>query len=338
MKKMQRTSCLRIGWMGVSTALHFLVDGLCVCCLYLMSPWLDASWLFTIFLTYNVLAFMTQPLTGACADRALRPHQLLTGAVCLLALAALGVFSFSLAEDFRGPVGCMIVALLLGMGNSLFHVWGGKQTVMLMGNDMRALGCFVSSGALGLAVGFVFSSWWLLAVLLSAMTFLAGVSVRLSGDVLPNGPSHETITRACPPDGAERHPGPVVVWTAVILVAAFVMFRSYIGEVFSSSATKTQTLVLLMGLVSMAGKMAGGWIAFRFGAARSMAVMLLGFVGCFLFRQTHAVVLLSGLFLVNCTMPVTLYWANGLLKGREGLAFGILAAVLVPGYLLAVFG
>ena len=46
---------------------------------------------------------------------------------------------------------------------------------------------------------------------------------------------------------------------------------------------------------------------------------------------------LTGLFLINCTMPITLYWANALLKGYEGLAFGLLAAALIPGYLLATF-
>ena len=32
---------------------------------------------------------------------------------------------------------------------------------------------------------------------------------------------------------------------------------------------------------------------------------------------------------------VTLYLANAVLPGREGLAFGLLAAALIPGYLLA---
>ena len=45
--------------------------------------------------------------------------------------------------------------------------------------------------------------------------------------------------------------------------------------------------------------------------------------------------LFLGLFMINCTMPVTLYLANVVLKGKEGLAFGLLAAALMPGYLLA---
>ena len=36
-------------------------------------------------------------------------------------------------------------------------------------------------------------------------------------------------------------------------------------------------------------------------------------------------------------MPVTLWLANRLLPGREGLAFGLLAAALMPGYLLTDF-
>jgi hypothetical protein len=34
-------------------------------------------------------------------------------------------------------------------------------------------------------------------------------------------------------------------------------------------------------------------------------------------------------------MPVTLYLANVVLPKHEGLAFGLLAAALIPGYLLA---
>jgi len=44
---------------------------------------------------------------------------------------------------------------------------------------------------------------------------------------------------------------------------------------------------------------------------------------------------ITGLWLVNCTMPITLYWANAVMRDREGLAFGLLAAALMPGYLLA---
>ena len=42
-----------------------------------------------------------------------------------------------------------------------------------------------------------------------------------------------------------------------------------------------------------------------------------------------------GVLAINFTMPITLCLANRLLPLHEGLSFGLLAAVLIPGYLLA---
>ena len=87
----------------------------------------------------------------------------------------------------------------------------------------------------------------------------------------------------------------------------------------------------------MLGKMAGGWIAQRAGILRSLAGVLVGVALCILFRGDSVMVLLMGIFLISSTMPVTLYLANEVLPGREGLAFGLLAAALIPGYLMAVY-
>ena len=135
------------------SVLHLLIDGLCVCCLYLIASSFSVSHLVGIFLTYNILAFLTQPMTGLLADRMERKHWMLFASVLLLTMAVLAtsiVISFRVSSAF----GVMLVAILLGMGNSLFHVWGGKQVAVRTGNDMRALGTFVSTGAFGLALGY----------------------------------------------------------------------------------------------------------------------------------------------------------------------------------------
>ena len=117
---------------------------------------------------YNVLAFMSQPLTGILSDRMAHRHWLLLSSALLMTSAVL------LAALLPKM---LLVALLLGLGNSLFHVWGGKQTVVKAGNDLRALGLFVSTGALGLAVNMVFRSWPLLYVLLLTYVLLAVIYV-----------------------------------------------------------------------------------------------------------------------------------------------------------------
>lgn len=130
---------------------------------------------------------------------------------------------------------------------------------------------------------------------------------------------------------------PVTVWTLVVALMLFVGYRSFAGEVFSSGITKSQSLVLIIGTTAMLGKMAGGWIARWMGILKSLMLILAGVALCFLFRSNLVWVLLLGIFLMNCTMPITLYLANLLLPKREGLAFGLLAAALIPGWLLATY-
>ena len=109
---------------GICSALHFLVDGLCACQLYLLSAAMPAMQLVAVFLTYNLLAFLTQPFTGMWIDTMRRKHWMLLAANVLLAVA---VLLSSLVITFGGEgsfeKGAMLVAVLLGTGNSLFPAW-----------------------------------------------------------------------------------------------------------------------------------------------------------------------------------------------------------------------
>lgn len=305
------------------SVLHLLVDGLCVCCLYLIASSLSASHLVGIFLTYNILAFLTQPLTGLWADRIERRHWMLLASVILLTMAVLAtsiVINFGLST-----MGMMVVVVLLGMGNSLFHVWGGKQVAVTTGNDMRALGAFVSTGAFGLALGFIFFSWPLLYVALLSISVLSTAYVHLdlkAGISVNNQEVEHRFSR-------------MFIWVSLLVLMLVVMLRSLVGETFTGGISRTSSLVLLIGLLSMLGKMTGGWIAHHLGIVRMLALVVVLVAVCLVFRGQEMVMPLVGLFAVNCTMPVTLYLANVVLPKQEGLAFGLLAAALIPGYLLA---
>ncbi len=339
---------------GLSSVQHFLVDGLCICCMFLLMGM--CSGYFGAYgdrvgmgavLTYNVLAFMSQPLTGLMADRLKARHSLLivSSFLLTLAVATASLIPMLLAsgrnamEDGLGEWLLMVVAVLLGAGNSLFHVWGGKQTVVKVGNDIRALGVFVSTGALGLAVGLVCCSWGLLYGLLLAIVVVSIVYVRWEDQGNRSLDLSKTYQRPAPmiPFISRSWLTPERVWLIVVSLMLFVAYRSFAGEVFSKGITKSQMLILTIGFVSMLGKVAGGWIALRMGILKSLAVVLAGVALCIVFRGDSVMVLLVGIFLMNCTMPVTLFLANDVLPGREGLAFGLLAAALIPGYLMAVY-
>ena len=310
---------------------HFLVDALCVCCLFQMAAQGGAVPLLGVFMLYNVLAFLTQPLTGMLADRVARRQLLLVASVALLSAAVLT--AAVAAATTRGSVyqlsgiAMYAVATLLGMGNSLFHVWGGKQVAVATDNDMRALGAFVSTGAFGLAVGVALHSWLLLIVLLAAL--VATATVAITTDTTAGGAA-TTVRRTL---------SPAAVWGSVLLLMGVVMLRSLVGEVFSASIVRGAVAVtLLIGAVAMAGKMAGGWLARSMGIVPSMSIVVAAVVVCLLTQGMATAVPWIGLLTVNLTMAVTLYLANIVMPRREGLAFGLLAAALMPGYLLAMYG
>ena len=312
---------------SIATVLHFLVDGLCVCALYLMVGTVDGADLLPLFLTYNILAFMTQPLTGWWIDRCKCKHAALLVAIGFLALAV--AFQVAVASWWQfSPFQIIISAFLLGMGNSFFHVWGGKLTALVTGNDMRGLGIFVSSGVLGLTIGVLYASWWLLAGLLLLLTILGAIVLHLP---VAFAEGYVTDLRPLPSPGRKA-----IVWLLAILV--FVLLRSFVGEVVSVGVEKSSAVLLLLAVTAMIGKAGGGWLARWCGIGRAIVACLGVTAACLMFRDADRVPLLPvllGVFAINCTMPMTLHLANRSLPLREGLAFGLLAAVLIPGNMLA---
>ena len=323
-----------IKMMFLCSVLHLLVDGLCVCCLYLIALSLSASHLVGIFLTYNILAFLTQPLTGLWADRMERRHWMLLASVILLTMAVLAT---SIVINLGLSTVRMIVVIFLGMGNSLFHVWGGKQVAVTTGNDMRALGAFVSTGAFGLALGFVFFSWPLLYAALLSICVLSTAYVHLDLQAAISArPWSLAQTRTVNNQEVERRFSKMFIWVSLLVLMLVVMLRSLVGETFTGEIPRTSSLVLLIGFLSMLGKMAGGWAAHHLGIVKTLVLVVVLVAVCLVFRSQEVVMPLMGLIAVNCTMPVTLYLANVVLPKQEGLAFGLLAAALIPGYLLVV--
>lgn len=312
---------------GCASAMHFLVDALCVCSLYLLLDPLPLATVVSVIVIYNVLAFLTQPLTGLLADSVRRPYLLLFISILFLAFAVLLSAIVVMTRAGEMPV-LYAVASLLGLGNSFFHVWGGKQVTLKTCNDIRSLGVFVSTGAMGLAVGYVFYSWLLLCLLLMLLNVLALVYVRREDR--RNG--YNSGNRD---DDEKVFSLPLVLLFVVLLMVA-VMLRSLVGECFTSDGVVSgNAMTLLVGVVAMQGKIAGGWLARGLGWVKSLALILLGVLVCWFMRGQGIALALVGLFVVNCSMPITLWLANVVLKGREGLAFGLLAAALIPGYLIS---
>lgn len=321
-------------------AMHLMVDALCACSMCLLATQYGTANILTLYVLYNVAAFLTQPLSGHVADR-MRSDRFAVS-FCLM----LAIYVFAMAWGLKGShdgdsIQLQCMAVLLGLGNSCFHVWAGRHTALRTDNDIRWLGVFVSTGAVGLSVGTVFSSWVLAWGLLIAIIIFALLYLQYERDLplVRNDnvtPLHEMLNRSL---AGNRHAnvktGMAIICVLVVALMALVSVRSLVGGMLSQPLHKAQSLVLTAGMVTMCGKIAGGWIARAIGLTTTLFLAAAVTALCAVFCRDNMLAATVGLFAINCTMPLTLYLINVAMQGKEGLAFGLLAASLMPAYLLA---
>ena len=95
---------------------HFLVDGVCAAAIFgALGQDMD---LMLAALIYNTLAFSTQGLVGLLTDR-LRRQEYVTALSCVAVILGYAL-----------PLPGLLRVILIGAGNSVFHVGGGTMTLL----------------------------------------------------------------------------------------------------------------------------------------------------------------------------------------------------------------
>ena len=312
--------------------LHLLVDGVCACGLMMTTCQIVSDFeAYGIIVLYDVLAFGTQPLTGRWVDtNDENPHDLKLAMALLVGGSLISLFHVS--WNF---LAAMTGIILLGLGNSLFHVYGGKYVAVTSHNDIRVMGVFVSTGSVGLALGLGFSSPMLLAVFILTLLALSVLHLRyaeaLIGTPLPFYTEEAKRTSLQPLSVI-----PILYLSCLMLVVAG---RSFIGESVPTLRTTIHSMgmpltMVAVSVIVMTGKAAGGFLSKKWGVQNVFCASLLLSAAVFLMCPWHDTFVLITLLLINISMPCTLYLATKAVPRREGLVFGLLAMVLLPGYLL----
>lgn len=285
------------------TLQHFAVDGICGATLaaYAVNePYLEP--IIYYFGLYNLIAFGTQFLIGYLLDK--KSNFLPPAPIISLALLTLGTFS---------GLGILNQVVLIGLGNSLFHVAIGS-VVLRRYDTYKELGIFVSSGAIGLALGlnlFVDEKIFVLIYAVATAIIFRRNLIREQIDA---------------PE-LSRKKIPALPWNVagicVILLLGCVVLRSFGGG--NSSAE----YVMLFPCIFAAGKILGGICCDRIGYKNTIGlIFIVGFLSL-QWSGLIAAVILTLTF--NMTMPLTLrlvHWCN---PNYPGLMFGLAAGCLLPG-------
>ncbi len=283
------------------TLFHFAVDGVCAASMMAYAA-MEPEWERAVFFfaLYNITAFGGQWVAGLSLDR--QP------AWTVLALAATPVLLGMGCVQGFGPAA---QAVLLGLGNCIFHAAGGRW-VLVRSATFSAPGFFVSSGAVGLALG--------LAGMVAAPPFLILSAACAAGSIIL---LRRYAFNEKPPAGHQPPPRNAALFCCALLLLGAVSLRGLGGS--GSNAE----YALLFPCVFAAGKCLGGLLCDKIGYRNTvLAVFLLCFAALQIPGPASAL-LLS--FAFNMTMPLTLRLVHWCFPEYPGMMFGLAAGCLLPG-------
>lgn len=304
---------LRIGCgVVLFTLLHFLVDGICSLVIFSALYNNDYNRCLVIFLVYNFLAFLTQPLVGLLIDKYNYPRLFLIIAVGFIMIGII-------LKAWYLPS-----SILLGIGNSFFHISGGKYVTEKTNNNIALLGLFVSTGAIGLVLGQRYYTN-LLLIIFSVLTNIIMFILIFSEE--KEELKSFTIT---------KYPLGIKYFIILFALIVTVMIRSFVGKICIIDFKTSNLIFLLIGIMTAGGKALGGVMSKYLGITKTIIIsMVISFITLVFFNDNLYLTLL-GIIAFNTTMPITLWYMNKMLNKKLGFAFGILAACLIPGYLLGM--
>lgn len=284
----------------VNAVAHFCVDGLCASVLFGCLPESAMS----LIIIYNTLAFTTQCIVGLIADR-LKEQRWAE----LLSV-------ISVAAGWFVPLSPVIKVILIGLGNSLFHVTGGVMTLKRSGGKALELGIFVAPGALGLTLGVL---WPTLGNVFAFVLIVCGILAAILE------PKTQEDSIKVQKEGVD--------WVVLVLLTLAVAVRAVGGTAVTFSWKTDAALSICMTVFIVAGKMLGGFFCDRTGPLVTALISIIPASVLIAFFSDLMIPSLIGQLAVNLTMPVTLWLMYLCIPDSPGLAFGLAASALLPGTL-----
>ena len=273
---------------------HFLVDGLCAATVYGQIGQNRAL----LLLLYNTLAFSTQCLVGLWADTMRRVRYLEAVSALLL------------VSGYILPVSGLIKIILIGAGNSGFHVAGGVMTLRESKGKAAKLGVFVSPGAIGLMLGALYPN---LGAVFAAL-LVAAVGIVVVKEKETDAPSESVAMQT----GKTAAQAPELL--PVLLLTSAVAVRAIGGSAVHFPWKHGAAGALLMTAFVAGGKTAGGYLCDSIGYQKAALFSLIPASILIAFCSSWAVPSLLGQFALNLTMPVTLWLLYRIMPDSPGLS------------------
>jgi hypothetical protein len=308
---------------------HMCVDMLCIFSMtYFMSKITSGSKILAYMTLYNFLAFATQMLFGTVTDKINKNAEMIYLGYFLTLIGSMAVVTLS-------PYGIV----LLGLGNSLYHVGAGTQ-VMQHTEKLSPLGVFVSTGAIGVGVGAHMGSHIAMSMSTVVIFIIAFAYVLLMLELVRT-------------DMIEQYENRLLVNInfngKIILACCFitVVIRGYLGVYTAYNLSAPESIAypwLISAICLMLGKALGGIVSDKLSASMTAILSLvaafilsIGYLRYLNISNIKAYnMIMTWVVMYNMTMPITLYYIKEQLPLARGTAFGLTTMALFMGYLIGV--
>ena len=340
--------------LSVYSIAHFTVDFSCAFLLFRLvhiNAIPNERVVFT-FILYNCLAFGLEFLIGLffnarTARFAATIGELLlaTGLLCGMSVAsdfacgknsfdALAVDSISLLDarySWRLALACVFV----GVGNAFFHVGGGIDSLARSDERYWRSGVFISTGALGLALGMYFGddveSGLSFAHVFVMTIISAGIIWFFCKNTVPYSQTELKLEQRALK--SEKMVSNSSGWAVFALL--FVIFsRSVVGfaapEIWSVKSLSTFSGISL-AVAAFLGKFLGGFAA-DISDAKAYGVLALIAAVPFLEFSSSPALFWIGVLLLNSTTAITLSAVARKCGNLVGFAFGLTTLALLAGF------
>ena len=239
-----------------------------------------------LIILYNALAFAMQLPLGIWIDTRRHPKT--------WCLAGLGSVAFSLTIAGFSPVLAVVCG---GLGSAVFHVTGGRASLMATPFKAGNPGIFAAPGVVGLIIG----GWLAVQHPVSIVFFivLAGLLILLIA--LQKFP--ETTT--APADKNPAHTLETHDFLMIALLIAIAM-RSVVWNIFQQVYIRDYEFLFYMAASAMGGKLAGGFLADRLGWRNYVFFALLLATPLLTWGENNKWLVLPGIALLQSVTPVAM--------------------------------
>lgn len=299
------------GWMYFY--IHFVTE--VVCFFFVKRLTGSDTFLWTVALAYDFLAFVPQSPIGKLNDRF---PSLNLGFIGIIVMVAAGVL-FSVSSSLAVPA-----LIVLCVGNCFVHVSGAEVTVRSSEGRLSHSAVFVAGGSFGLITGTLLASTTVPAWAVIAFAFTA-IPFTLLADKYKTRYTGELCEKF-----NYANPG-VSVALIIVLSVIVVAVRGFMGYGIPTTWKKTMLQNVMLYFTMGLGKALGGILSDAFGVKKMGFISVAAALPFLLLGDNLMMVSLLGVMLFSMTMSISLSVLVSVLKERPGFAFGFTTIGLFLG-------